>query len=232
MVSYPGSLPPSSLQTGGLNHGQGWAEVYAALVELGVDPSGSLTTVKARLAALGASAKTAYIAGHYYASDTTAASGAVAQALDTGFPQASPFFLDQTRTFDRIAIWVTTAVAASVVRLAIYESDANFLPTNLILDAGTVSSATTGGKEITISQSLPGPGMYWLWADASLAGVQVAHGNTASRPPVVGRGSITDPSGFPALATTRAYAAAPSTFPAVGSYLYAAILPLVMLRST
>jgi hypothetical protein len=76
---------------------------------------------------------------------------------------AAPFRLNATTTFDRIGIDVVTAAAATgVARLAIYQSDATGgLPGTLVLDAGTVDIASTGGKAITISQQLTA-GFYWL----------------------------------------------------------------------
>lgn len=67
-----------------------------------------------------------------------------------------------TTTYDRIGIQVNTAVAASLVRLGIYHPHANGdRPGALLVDFGTVSSASTGIKEITISQELT-PGFYFL----------------------------------------------------------------------
>lgn len=59
-------------------------------------------------------------------------------------------------TADIIGIECTTAGASSVVRLGIYAVDPlTGLPSGApILDAGTVSTASTGNKEISISQAL------------------------------------------------------------------------------
>lgn len=68
-----------------------------------------------------------------------------------------PVYFGTAVTLDRLAIEVTTAVAATTVRLGIYDDDGTGgQPGTLILDAGTVSSATTGVKEATISQSVSG----------------------------------------------------------------------------
>ncbi len=72
-----------------------------------------------------------------------------------------PIFIAGTMTFDQIVASCDTAVASSVFRLGIYGSDTNGRPASLVLDAGTVSTATTGFKTITISQQLT-PGIYWL----------------------------------------------------------------------
>ncbi len=73
-----------------------------------------------------------------------------------------PIYVPRTIVYDRIGIQVNTAVAASLARLGIYNPNAaGTAPGSLVLDAGTVSTATTGIKEITISQSLS-PGFYFL----------------------------------------------------------------------
>lgn len=62
----------------------------------------------------------------------------------------------------RIGVEVTTEIAASSARLGIYENHyGRAQPGVLILDAGTVATATTGFKEIVISQAMT-PGLYWL----------------------------------------------------------------------
>jgi hypothetical protein len=70
-----------------------------------------------------------------------------------------PFFVRKRTTFNRIGITVTTLFGTSA-RLGIYNA-ANGVPTSLLLDCGTVSTATTGEKEATISQTL-NTGFYFL----------------------------------------------------------------------
>ena len=75
---------------------------------------------------------------------------------------AYPVFIQESITLDRIATeCVTTAVASTTVRMGIYSADADGLPSTLVLDAGTVSTATTGLKAITISQTLSA-GLYFF----------------------------------------------------------------------
>ena len=67
-----------------------------------------------------------------------------------------------TTTYDRIGIQVNTAVAASNLRLGVYHPNAvGDGPGALLIDFGTVATATNGVKEITISQELT-PGFYFL----------------------------------------------------------------------
>jgi hypothetical protein len=75
-----------------------------------------------------------------------------------------PFVMNQTQTFDRIAINTGSSyVGTGAVRMGIYNNDgATGQPSTVVLDAGTV--ATTAAAtiyEITISQSLS-PGAYWI----------------------------------------------------------------------
>jgi hypothetical protein len=62
-----------------------------------------------------------------------------------------PFVVGATATFTKVGINVTTG--AGNARLGIYNM-ADGAPTTLVLDCGTVSTASTGEKEVTISQSL------------------------------------------------------------------------------
>lgn len=91
-------------------------------------------------------------------------------ATSTGFMKAAPIYVPANLTFDRIACRVTASgTAGALVRLGIYSSNAAGLPDALVLDAGQVSSASTGTKEITISQALTA-GKYWLVAVGQSAG--------------------------------------------------------------
>jgi hypothetical protein len=108
------------------------------------------------------------IAGRYYAPGSWVANQAGGQTnggMSNAWMRASPFFLGQGHTFDRIQIEVTTAGSTgSVVRLGIYSSDpATQKPLNLLGDYGTVDCTTTGMKTIVINITLE-PGLYWLTA--------------------------------------------------------------------
>jgi hypothetical protein len=72
-----------------------------------------------------------------------------------------PFFLSSSITLDRIGAECTGAIASTVYRLGIYNSNSDGYPSSLILDAGTIDTSTTGAKEITISQALT-PGLYYF----------------------------------------------------------------------
>lgn len=77
---------------------------------------------------------------------------------------AMPFWASHDAVFTRIGASVAAPVAASTLRLGIYDNDnaSGNVPGSLILDAGTISSATSGAKEITISYSYTANTLIWL----------------------------------------------------------------------
>jgi hypothetical protein len=89
-----------------------------------------------------------------------ATSTTLAHATNTYF--FIPFVVSRQITLDRIGINVTTTGGTnSLLRLGIYDST-NLIPNSLVLDAGTIDSASsTGMKSININQSLS-PGLYYL----------------------------------------------------------------------
>lgn len=73
------------------------------------------------------------------------------------------FLVARAITIDRLAIKVTTLADGKSVRVGIYNNGVNVYPGTLLKDAGTVSVATTGLKEIILDPVLALPkGLYWL----------------------------------------------------------------------
>lgn len=97
-----------------------------------------------------------YVAGRFYAPSVIDGSE-TAKLANTLYLMA--FEIERTTVFTKIGIHVFTASAGNA-RLGIYNGTAG-IPSTLVLDCGTVSTGTTGDKEITISQSLS-PGVYFL----------------------------------------------------------------------
>ena len=104
------------------------------------------------------------VSGYYYSwlpNDTVSGS---AWASANGTVYAQPFSIGTSATATRIAVNVQLGSASAVIRLGIYNNDATSdKPGTRLLDAGTVSVATSGWKAITISQALTA-GTYWLVA--------------------------------------------------------------------
>jgi hypothetical protein len=71
-----------------------------------------------------------------------------------------PVYISEACTVTKIGL-ETTAGNAGNARLGIYNMDSDALPSTLVLDAGTVTTTSTGEKEISISQALAA-GWYFL----------------------------------------------------------------------
>lgn len=112
-----------------------------------------------------------FSSGYYYRSGAFSRPSSNGQGSTTT-TVLMPFYVHESTTFDRIACYVSTLASGSTARLAIYDSDANGVPANLVLDAGTVATTSTGLKAITISQTLA-PGLYWLGGAVSTTGTLV-----------------------------------------------------------
>lgn len=72
-----------------------------------------------------------------------------------------PIIISKTTTFTKIGVKITVAgTAGSVMRLGIYRSSNN-IPTDLVVDAGTVASDSTGLLSISVNVTLTA-GLYFL----------------------------------------------------------------------
>ncbi len=104
-----------------------------------------------------------------------------------------PIYVERSRTFTQIGIHVSTLAALAVVRLGIYAGtfvDGDLTPGDLILDAGTVSVATTGQKSIVIAQPLA-EGFHFLVASSDGAPILIIPNEAgAVSVPVTGRRNI------------------------------------------
>jgi len=88
-----------------------------------------------------------------------------------------------------LAVNVTTASTGINLRLGIYNASGGNA-TSLVLDAGTVSAATTGQKDIAVTQFLPN-GWYVFASTASGSGVAVTGISSVSNDfPFIGYSSI------------------------------------------
>lgn len=87
-----------------------------------------------------------------------------------------------------LGIYVATAGGAgTLARLALYRADANWLPTALVVDAGTVAIDSTGEKTATFSDIRLAPGRYMsvvnsndLWNPRSVRGLALRGTNMAA----------------------------------------------------
>ena len=111
-----------------------------------------------------------------------------------------PFYLGATATAKQIAINVFAAASGGVCRLGIYSNSATEdFPGALLLDCGAVSTATTGGKTITINQTLTA-GLYWL-GYLSTTGAPTLNGMSNIAGGGFGGGAIANTTMMPAYTT-------------------------------
>lgn len=109
-----------------------------------------------------------YVGGRYYAGETSTPAIATTTLQVTNVLTATPFIIRDESLWTRIGVNVPTAVAGGKIRLGIYKWF-NGEPTDLILDAGEISTDTPGIKELSITVVLP-PGVYGM---ASLSNAQI-----------------------------------------------------------
>jgi hypothetical protein len=102
-----------------------------------------------------------FISGRYYYPSN--ALTRLNTPFSVGSAHFSPFEVPTDTTFNQLSIAVLTGVAGATVRLGIYNADmATLTPSTLVLDAGTVSAATSASyPTITINQTLTA-GLYFL----------------------------------------------------------------------
>jgi len=102
----------------------------------------------------------------------------------TGWLMLSPLWIDKTCIVGGIGAELTTAgTTGAVARLGIYNSSSEYMPTTLLVDAGTVSATGTAGfKEATLNVVLD-PGFYWMAFMTEVANSTWRVKNAATLPP-------------------------------------------------
>lgn len=102
--------------------------------------------------AYGSGAAWWYIPGNLVFGQTT-------KAVNANFMSYYPWFLQAPWTFDTLGLEVTTA-GAGLMRVGIYNADAKWQPSTLVLDAGTFDVSTLGVKTKAITALTLQPGRY------------------------------------------------------------------------
>lgn len=147
----------------------------------------------------------------------------------TGF--AIPF--NRNVTIDALALYVSTGVGSSSIRLGIYASDgAGGGPGSLLFDLGTVATASSGAKTALIGSDYAVEDPIWLVL--AQVGGTVPNLRQATR---AGRGSWNQNGQDAELAvgclrfTLNGASAFPATFPAVSLSETAAAFPIIYART-
>jgi len=142
----------------------------------------------------------------------------------------SPIFLTAC-TLTQIAVNCSSSSASSTARLGLY-SNAGGAPDALVLDCGTVSTATTGLKTITSLAMVVTTGWYWVVATLSTGGTGLTTIGSSTITPasayIFGVGTPNAVAAFSAsgLAMNRTYATLPASL-AGSSWSYITGMPLI-----
>lgn len=163
---------------------------------VGTQAIGDNSTKAASTAFVGAQHSPAWLSARRYSGliPGTANSTLVQNTL-----YAVPIWIPPGTSPTVLAVNVTAAVASTTIRMGIY-ADGGGKPTTLIVDGGTVSSASTGERTVTIAPGALNGGWYWLavaWqGGASSPTLQLANGCANSIVGTTNVGSLPLPSGY------------------------------------
>lgn len=155
--------------------------------------------------------------GVYVTAPAQGTSTTLAMALNMAY--FIPYDFGAGRTISKMGVEVTTGVATSVMRLGIASMGSNGKPSALLLDAGTVSAASTGEFEITgLSTVIPG-GWGYIIVACQVAGSSALRGVTSSPNRFVSNTTVTQAvrTNTAGYTQTSVSGALPSTFTVDGS---------------
>jgi hypothetical protein len=156
-------------------------------------------------------------------------------ALSTGAPTANvlravPFIVPYNTTLDRIAINVTTLTAGNQ-RLGIFSDDGNCHPGARLLDAGVVTTGTTGVKSITISQAVAAGTLLWLVSVGDAAPTVRSLPVTGAMD-ILGMDNTLGTAGGIGWSVAYTYAALPATWPGSDAVITADPVPAIFVRAS
>jgi hypothetical protein len=166
-----------------------------------------------------------YVQARYYAGEALSPSASGTLTLSANTMYATPFAIRQQQVWTKIGVNVSTAQATASAYLGIYRME-NGKPTSLVGTPGTVSLATTGLKELTISEMLP-QGMYAVFILPNISAVVITAG-TLSNDAIATVGTTTFGGAETLITGSYTYGVPPAAFPTV---VYATgSSPLITLR--
>ena len=162
---------------------------------------------------------------------TTMASGGATSTLtgSSGRMDLFPFVSSADLVVDALGVNCTTAVAAALCKLVVYEALPNGQPGNLLLETGTADLSTVGNKVLTASLTFYRGRTYWLGVRHSLTAALSAWALQAT--PDISGGTTMVTTARKTLRRTLAFAsAAPATWNFVSSEINAAGATAIWLR--
>lgn len=167
-------------------------------------------------------------AGAFLANATNASAlSAVAQVADR--VTIAPFVPRHAMTIDQLGCSISTLLAASSVKLVLYDSDAQGRPTTILRETATIDSATTGTKFASIASFTFAAGkVYWLGLRASAT--QSVRTVSSAATPVLAATNAATPVLQTTLTKTETYANAAANWTYANSQLSNLSPPLILMR--
>lgn len=169
----------------------------------------------------------------YYCANLASGVALTTKALVANRIYAMPYVApDRGGTIDELEVYVTTGVAATNLRIGIYEnlSEAGLYPGALLIDGGAFTSTTSSQKRTaSISQALTPGELYWF-SVLSDGAPTIRGGSTNQASHLLGTASSANTTYTTHLYANLTYAALPSTFPTAGATAATGSFPGVFFR--
>jgi hypothetical protein len=103
------------------------------------------------------------ISGRFIRNSSGVDTTATTRAGAANVLEIAPFIPQTNVTIDELSIIVATAVASSLVKIVVYDSDANGRPTTLLFESSDLDTSSTGTKSASLSASTLLAGkIYWF----------------------------------------------------------------------
>lgn len=239
-TNYPGSLdswtnpsPDTMMDATSFEHDVAHSNAYDAIEaiegELGTDPSGAHSTVKDRFDYVSRMPMSTFIwrSGDYISNQYTTSSSSVTLTMSITQTYYFPLWVPRSRTIDRASVAVESPGTSANIRLGLYSATSEMVPDSLITTFGTVSGASTGLKEATVSQAVTGGTLYYFALQADVQCGLRGLTNGAARSILARTGGVGGVCGF---SQDQTYASGlPST--ATLQWTQDAIVPIVYARA-
>lgn len=147
-------------------------------------------------------------AGRYLSNSPNGASAYLAQGAATaGAFILTPFVVPFDMNIDQLSVWCTTAVAAALAKIAVYDSDANGRPNAKLFEGADLDLSTTGAKSSTVALTFTRGQIIWLGLRHSSTAAVNGH-NSYSMPTIDLGASIAVGAPAKTIRRTLAYASA------------------------
>lgn len=166
-----------------------------------------------------------FVSGSYYDNVFSSTALTTLAGVANRF-EAFPFFCPQDVEISKFGVVCSTLIAASNIKLGVYDTGADGLPANLILGGTDISTASTGYKSESTTLVLEGGKMYWFAIRHSSTAIMRAVPPASTRS--LGSSSATATTFRTGLRTTLTYSTDwPSSDPFTSSDFVSGIAPIL-----